>query len=186
LDGDKQSVVTRTDYLLSNLSLPLSIPHIWESDFDEEQKILIVEIGLPDVVHIPPIKTVQLRKGSATKSLNQTEKRKIIPQIHPAIMLRIAYEIFRSDDASVFTLLVLNGWIEFDDPRTGMNTKAYTSSLVAQKEQILGLNLTKIDPSVAFTGLHGKSAGKLVELFRSNRCYLSIEKTRDLSKLETC
>jgi restriction system protein len=35
---------------------------------------------------------------------------------------------------------------------------------MAKREQITALNLTKIDPLVAFDNLHGKSAGKLVEI----------------------
>lgn len=58
----------------------------------------------------------------------------------------------------------MNGWVKFDDSATGINTKAYTASLMAKREQITALNLTKIDPLVAFDNLHGKSAGKLVEI----------------------
>jgi restriction system protein len=58
----------------------------------------------------------------------------------------------------------VNGWVEFDDPATGLNTKAYTASLMVEREQITALNLTRVDPTVAFNNLHGKSAGKLVEI----------------------
>jgi len=61
--------------------------------------------------------------------------------------------------------------VKFDDPATGINTKAYTASLMVERKQIADLNLTKIDPIVAFNNLHGKSAGKLVEIdyYRSAR-----------------
>jgi restriction system protein len=48
----------------------------------------------------------------------------------------------------------LNGWVTFDDPATGINTKAYTGSLIVAREQITKLNLTKIDPLAAFENLH--------------------------------
>jgi restriction system protein len=47
---------------------------------------------------------------------------------------------------------------------TGINTKAYTASLMVASDQITTLNLTKIDPLVAFDNLHGKSAGRLIEI----------------------
>ena len=162
--GSKNEVVERLSYVLDHLSMPASVPHTWEIDFDDEQRILIVEVGLPDVVHHPPYKTVLLKSGSTKKPLNQTERREIVPQVHPAVLLRVAYEIFRGDDAEIVRLLVLNGWIEFDDPSTGLRTKAYTASLMVERHQIVGLNLKRIDPFAAFDSLHGKSAGKLVEI----------------------
>ena len=124
----------------------------------------MVEIGLPDVVHQPPSKTVILKSGAVKKPLNQTERKELVPKIHPAILLRIAYEVFRNDTDEIINLLVVNGWVKFDDPATGINTKAYTASLMVTREQIITLNLTKIDPLVAFDNLHGKSAGKLIEI----------------------
>ena len=84
--------------------------------------------------------------------------------MHPAILLRTAYEVFRNDAGDTINLLVVNGWVKFDDPATGMNTKAYTASLMVAKDQIATLKLTNIDPITAFNNLHGKSAGKLVEI----------------------
>ena len=162
--GEKQCVVERLHYLLDRVKLPNSIPRTWDIDVDEEQRIVVIELGLPDVVHHPPFKTVMLKSGPVKKPLNQTERKELIPKIHPAILLRIAYEVFRIDSEAIIKLLVLNGWVKFDDPATGVNTKAYTASLMVARDQIATLNLTKIDPLVAFDNLHGKSAGKLIEI----------------------
>lgn len=162
--GVKQYVVERLGFVLDRITLPRSVPHTWDIDFDEEQRIAVIDIGLPDVVHNASYKTVTLKSGSVKKPLNQTEKKELIPKVHPAILLRTAYEVFRNDISDGINLLVLNGWVSFDDPATGVNTKAYTASLMVERDQITGLNLTKIDPIVAFNNLHGKSAGKLVEI----------------------
>jgi len=176
--GSKSDVINRMSYVLGVLQMPRSVPRTWEIDFDEEQRILIVEIGLPDVVHQPPFKTVALKKGLVRKPLSQTERREIIPRIHPAILLRVAYEVFRNDAAQAVNLLVLNGWITFDDPSTGIKTKAYTASLMVARDQIANLNLSRIDPLVAFDSLHGKSAGKLVEI-------IPIEPTLSLNRKDS-
>jgi restriction system protein len=162
--GEKQSVIERLGFVLDMISLPDSVPHTWDIDFDEEQRIAVIDIGLPDVVHRPPYKTVILKSGAVRKSLNQTERKELIPKVHPAILLRTAYEVFRNDTDNIINLLVVNGWITFDDPATGINTKAYTASLMVTKDQIMPLKLTNIDPIIAFHNLHGKSAGKLVEI----------------------
>jgi restriction system protein len=161
---EKRSVVERLDYVLDRIKLPGSVPHTWEIDFDEEQQIAVVEIGLPDVIHHPPTKTVVQKSGMVKKPLNQTERRGLIPKVHPAILLRIAFEVFRNDTDKMLSLLVVNGWVKFDDPATGIETKAYTASLMVARDQVASINLTKIDPIAAFENLHGKSAGRLIEI----------------------
>jgi restriction system protein len=140
------------------------MPRVWQADYDEPEHILIVEIELPNVVHRPPIKFVERTSGLVAKPLNQTERRELVPQIHPAIMLRVALEIFRNAESSVVQLLALNGWVSFHHPHTGLDTRAYTASLLVEREQIVSLNLNRIDPLAAFQALKGKSAGKLIEI----------------------
>jgi len=163
-NAEKNAVTRRLDYVLNDITLPNCIPHTWDVDFNPEEGIALVEIGLPDVVHQPPVKEVELKSGFVEKPLNQAEKKEVIPNIHPAILLRVAYEVFRNDTAGTIKLLVLNGWIKFDDPSTGVNTKAYTASLMVEKSQIENINLRKVEPLIAFMNLKGKSAGKLVEV----------------------
>jgi hypothetical protein len=162
--AEKPFVIERLGFVLDRIKLPGSVPHTWDIDFDEEQKIAVIDVGLPDVVHRPPYKTVILKSGVVKKSLNQTERKELIPQVHPAVLLRMAHEVFRNDPDDIIKLLVLNGWVKFDDPATGKETKAYTASLMVEKGRITGLNLAKIDPMVAFNNLHGKSAGRLIEI----------------------
>jgi Restriction endonuclease len=162
--AEKQYVIERLGFVLDRIKLPGSVPHTWDIDFDEEQQIAVIDIGLPDVVHRPPYKTVILKSGAVKKPLNLTEKRELVPKVHPAILLRTAHEVFRSDTDETIKLLALNGWVKFNDPATGINTKAYTASLMVERNQIAALSLTKINPIVAFNNLHGKSAGKLIEI----------------------
>jgi restriction system protein len=130
----------------------------------QAEQILIVEIALPDVLHHPPAKTVTQKPGKVIKPLNQNERKELIPKIHPAIMLRVAYEILRSDSFGTIKLLALNGWVDYIDPHTGRETRAYTASLVVTGEQMEAMNLHQVDPLAAFYALRGKSSGKLIEI----------------------
>ncbi len=161
---EKRCVTEILDFVFDRIRFPDSVPHTWDIDFDEEQQIAVIDVELPDVVHRPPYKTVYRRTGAVAKPLNQTERRELVPKVHPAILLRVAHEVFRSDTDKTIKLLVLNGWVQFDDPATGLNKKAYTASLMVEEAQITSLNLAKIDPIMAFSSLHGKSAGRLVEI----------------------
>lgn len=162
--GVKQDVLQRIDYILNDIEFPNSIPKLWDSDYDPEQSILVVEINLPDVVHSPIFKKVELKSKTAEKPLTKREIQEYVPKIHPAIMLRVAYEIFVNDESGTIKLLVLNGWVEYDNPATGKRAKTYTSSLGVTRDQILKLTLSKLDPHVAFVTLKGKSAGALIDI----------------------
>jgi hypothetical protein len=177
-NGVKADVIKRVHYVLSSITLPRSVPRTWDVDFDEKERILIIDIGLPDVVHHPPWKSVVLKNGPVKKPLSKAEKKEVIPSIHPALLLRVSHEVFAADREDVIKLLVLNGWVRFDDPGTGVNTKAYTASLMVERDQIRGLNLSKIDPLTAFDHLHGKSAGKLIEI-------IPIEPTLSLNRKDS-
>lgn len=171
----KALVLKRVDHILASLKLPLSLPRFWNLDYDETEQILIAEIALPDVVHHPPIKIVVQKTGKVVKPLNQTERKELVPKIHPAIMLRTAYEILRNDGFGTIKLLALNGWIDYIDPHTGRETRAYTASLVLTAEQIAALHLQRVDALAAFHALKGKSSGKLIEI-------IPIEPTLNLKK----
>jgi hypothetical protein len=163
-NGAKEAVLERVEFVLGSLDLPGSVPRLWNTDYDEDQHILIVELGLPDVVHRPPAKFVQQKIGMVAKPLNQSERREFIPKVHPAILLRVGFEIARNNTGNTVKLLVLNGWVEFREPTTGLDTIAYTASLMAEPHQLVSLNLRDVDPVAAFNHLHGKSAGKLIEI----------------------
>lgn len=162
--GKKEDVISRINFIMNDLVLPKSIPNNWDVDFSDEEGIAIVEVMLPDVVHRQSYKMVSLKSGKVKKPLTKKETEEKVPMIHPSIALRIAYEIFRNDISDVIKLLVINGWVEFDNPATGLKTKTYTVSLVVEKDKIKDLNLTKLDPLSAFASLKGKSAGKLIDI----------------------
>lgn len=163
-DKEKDKVIERLNFVINDTLLPDTLPKVWNVDYDPEQSIAIVEVKLPDVVHCQVYKEVQLKSGFVKKPLTQKESREKVPSIHPAIILRTAFEVFRNDISDVIQLLVVNGWVEFDNPSTGVRTKTYTISLAVQKHQIIELNLSKIEPLSAFSSLKGKSAGKLVDI----------------------
>lgn len=162
--GDRNAIIERINYVLDDVELPRSVPQTWSVDFDANEGIAIVEVKLPDVVHEQIYKKVILKTGTVLKPLNQKEFREKAPCIHPAILLRIAHELYRNDEAKTIKLLVVNGLVEFDDPTTGNKTKTYTASMAVTREQILSLNLLRLDPIAAFFNLKGKSAGKLIDI----------------------
>ena len=160
----KPAVLKRVDKILASIKLPPSVPPFWNLDYDEAEHILIVEVALPNVTHNPVSKHVLQKSGLVAKPLNQTERRELVPKIHPAIMLRVAYEILSSDGYGTIKLLALNGWVDHIAPHTGQEVRTNVASLMVTAEQIKELNLQQVDAFAAFQALKGKSAGKLMDI----------------------
>lgn len=163
-NNKREHVLKRIDYILNNINFPVSFPKLREADFDSEQSIAIVEFWLPDIVHNQIFKKVELKSKTTEKPITKSELKEDWPKIHPAILLRVAYEIFANDDSETIKLLVLNGWVEYDNPATGVKTKTYTASLMVNREQMIELNLKKLNPLVAFQNLKGKSAWWIIDI----------------------
>ncbi len=106
---ERQFVIERLGFVLDKIKFPGSVPHTWEIDFDEEQQIAVIDFGLPDVVHRQPYKIVILKSSAVKKPLNQTERKELVPKVHPAILLRISYEVFRNDADATINMLVTKG-----------------------------------------------------------------------------
>lgn len=69
------------------------------------------------------------------------------------LILGIAYEIYHDDYLSKIKLLILNGWVEYNDPKSGILSRSYVGSLSAKQEDILKINLAKVDSIIAFSSL---------------------------------
>ncbi len=161
--GEEKAVEDRVNFIINAIHWSVDLPKLWKVKFDLKQKILVVEMKLPDVVHTTFVKDVFLKKGITTKPLNQREKNEHVPSIQPAMILRTAYEIFKNDIYSIISLLVINGWVEFDDPATGKRKRTHTASIALNRNDVLQMNFEKIEPLTAFKALKGKSAGKLID-----------------------
>ncbi len=162
--GLKDGVEDYFGLVFSSMTWPNSLPYDWVVQFDAEKSILIAEVQLPDVVNEPLKKWVDQKSETVIAPLNKEEKNTFVPTVHPAILLRVAYELLRNDSDKKIELLVINGWVEFHDPQTGILTKSYVSSLSVKHEEVMSLVLEKLDPLAAFNKLRGLSASTLSEI----------------------
>jgi restriction system protein len=77
------------------------------------------------------------------------------------LCLRLLKELNNLDDENIIKAIALNGWTEFHDKATGQLKKAYCASVYAKKEQIERLELSTLNPEIAFDSLKGRSTKTL-------------------------
>jgi restriction system protein len=82
---------------------------------------------------------------------------------------------------------VFNGWVEFTDPATGVDTRACVMSMHAESEKFRPLNLAQVEPKACFRALKGVGASRLygltavAPLLRINRSDARFVESRDVA-----
>ena len=66
--GEKQCVIERLGFVLDRITLPRSLPHTWEIDFDDEQRIAVIDIV--SKCSLPPFKK-ELPEKRSTRPLRE-------------------------------------------------------------------------------------------------------------------
>ncbi|MBF0454195.1 MAG: restriction endonuclease [Magnetococcales bacterium] len=154
-------LIKRIELTMRSMSLPSFVSREYVTKFDSESGILIHEHRYPDPSGAEWIKHVELKSGWTEKPANQKEKKDAVARLHPTLCLRLAAEIARLDDEEIIKAITINGWADYTEKSTGQEKRAYCASLFATKEQIMGLNLSALDPLEAFAALKGIAARSL-------------------------
>ena len=158
---EADGLVARVEWMLRTLSLPNFVSREGMCRYDEDSRILIFEHRLPDLAALEFVKAVELKAGWTRKPANQKEARDNALRIYPSLSIRFAAELVKLDWYGQLTAIVVNGWADYVDQSTGQTKRAYCSSMFATVEQIEALNLSALDPVVAFSALKGIAARSL-------------------------
>jgi len=158
---EADGLVARVEWMLRTLSLPNFVSREGMCRYDQDSKILIFEHRLPDLAALEFVKAVELKAGWTRKPANQKEAKEAALRIYPSLAIRFAAELVKLDWFGQVDAIVVNGWADYIDHSTGQTKRAYCSSLFATVEQIEALNLSALDPVVAFSALKGVAARSL-------------------------
>ena len=154
-------LVARVEWMLRTVQLPNFVSREGKCRYDQESRILIFEHRLPDLAALEFVKAVELKAGWTRKPANQKEARDAALRIYPSLSIRFAAELLKLDWYGQVNAIVVNGWADYIDQSTGQKKRAYCSSMFATVEQIEELNLSSLDPIVAFSALKGIAARSL-------------------------
>ena len=137
-----------------------------EITFNPEPNLLIVDRKVPSPEAIPrrkKIKYVKSRDAFKAKDLSKRDFKSLYESIPYQLALRTLHEVFEIDEIEAIDSAVFNGWVTSVNPATGHEETVCTLSLQASRDEIMGLNLSQVEPKAAFKNLKGVSASKLRE-----------------------
>lgn len=151
----------QADLILKLMSLPDWMPREFETRFDSESEILIIEHEFPDIGRVKWAKTVELKSGMTEKPLNQKELKQASDLLYPTLAIRILHELSKQLKSTQVKAIVINGWANYTIKATGNKKRAYCVSLLARVDYLRELNLTELDPVAAFNSMRGVVARSL-------------------------
>src|SRR5262249_51777023 len=116
-----EAIIEYYDLVLSNSKYTEFFPKDFELEYNEENKILLIEYSLPSVDQMPrvkEIKYIQSRDEFNNVFVSESEINRIYDSLIYQITLRTIYEVFQTDSVEAIDAVVFNGWVEFIDKAT--------------------------------------------------------------------
>jgi len=164
LAGNRVAVEAYCDMVLSNSEYDECCPQEFELEYNQSNKILLVDYQLPPPRALPSlteVKYVMSRKEFTEKHLPQARKRKLYDDLLYQITLRTIHELFEADTAEALSAVVFNGYVASIDKGTGKEANACVLSVQADREAFTEINLEYVDPKTCFRKLKGVGSTKL-------------------------
>ena len=151
------------ELLLTESWYPFEFTKDIKIDFDEKDKMLLVDYLLPSKNDIPNNNLKHTSRSEEWTSLTESKFNKIYDDIIYAVVIRTLAEIVHYDENNYIKSICLNGINRGYNPATGvLEDKAFLSIMVSTS-QIIDLDLKHINPKLCFKHLKGVSASKLYE-----------------------
>ena len=167
LGGTKQGLEDSIELILYKSDYPESFPEEYTTEYNPENKLIIIDYILPNPEHLPTLKEVryiQSRSEFKEAHLNENAIQKMYDDLLYKISLRTLHEVFSADGSNHVQSIVSNGWVDFIDKSTGLNSKACIMSIHVTREEFMSINLEMVDSKACFKKLKGVGSSKLHSL----------------------
>lgn len=162
--GEQSSVIEYFRTQLDAVVLPAWCPKKYSVQFDDESRILLVELQLPHLDNLEVKKTRNLKHDYKLVPATQKEAREFRNKILYLIALRILWEIPMVDTAKLLELVCVNGFVTFADPASGRMRTDTVLSVSAKPDELREILLDRVDPEQCFKGLKGVGGARISEL----------------------
>jgi len=161
---DNAAVIEYCKIVLNNSVYPDFFPKIFELEYNNDNKILIVEYELPDIAKFPRLKEVKYiasKKELKESYISDSQISMVYDNAIYQVTLRTMHELFEADAANALAAVSFNGWVKTISKATGKMENKCILSLQAKKEEFVNIQLANINPKICFKSLKGVASSKL-------------------------
>lgn len=161
---DATAVAEYCKIVLSNSKYPDYFPNAFNTEYNKDTGVLVVEYALPSPDTLPRLREVRYimaRDEFREIFLSESAIYKMFDDFIYKVALRTIHLLFKADQINAIISIVFNGWVRSIDRATGKETNACIMSVHARKDEFQDIQLAKVDPKACFRRLGGIAASKL-------------------------
>lgn len=166
-EKDPKAIEEYCDLVLNGSQYPDYFPKNWVLEYRKDSRIIVVEYDLPAPDQLPMVesyKYIKSRDEVSEKTLTQAAQKKLYDSAIYQICIRTLHELFEADAINAIDAVAFNGLVTKINPATGIEETKLIMSIVANKDQFLAFDLSKVDPKATFKHMKGIAAVSLVDL----------------------
>ena len=154
--GSEQDVSKYFSFVLRMSPYPEIIPRNIDVIFDEKEKVLLVELELPNL-RDRVITTLNLNRE---KPLSAKDQDLLHRKIQASIVARTFHEIEDFDFLERVDGICINGKMFYIDKSDGHEKSSYVVSAFAKRSQVSGINIERVDPQIFLEGLKARISAR--------------------------
>ena len=165
--GEKNGIENFYSLLFSEIKLPIVYNAEVEFEYFNDNKMLVLELTLPNIDDLPKLKKITYVKSSKNyKETYQTEAfmKKLYDKAIYDVVLFYLNEVFVNDKLNYISAVVFNGKVNTIDKTTGNEISPYILSINISKETFGELNIEHIDSKEWFKSSKGVSASTFAKV----------------------
>lgn len=166
--GLSDGVVAYIDMVLDKSEYPDVITISHELMYEDQGKLLLIEIDLPSgesIPHVEAYKYVAARDIVEPKAMKKKDYDALYDSVQYQVVLRTIHEVFEADYKEHVQTIVVNGNTDIPNKATGRIEKKAIMTIQVSRPEFLSVDLANVDPTLCFRHFKGVTAGSLVELF---------------------
>jgi restriction system protein len=165
---DSDAILEYCEMVLNNSEYPDNFPQEFEIQYNEANKMLLVDYKLPSIDNLPNIisvKYIKSRNETEEKTLSQAALNKLYDEAIYQIALRTLHELFEADVVNALEAVNFNGYVTAINFATGHEETTCIISVQSKKDVFEAINLAGIVKhrsfKECFKSLKGVGSAKL-------------------------
>lgn len=154
---DPSAVSQYFSLALDRSAYPAAFPHAHKVAYVPESKQLVAEIELPDFEIVPEDKLFRYVKAKdeiEASARPMTQRKLLYASLVGQITLATLHVLLTADDAGCVETVVLNGYVNAIDPRTGQPGTYYLVTVRVTRQLFESLDLSQVEPLSCLKGLN--------------------------------
>jgi restriction system protein len=165
--GEPEAVERYISLVLANSAYPEGFPREFGVQYLPEERTAVVDVEVPPPGAVPRViqyKYVATRRATDEVRMKDRDFQAYYDGIIYQTVLRTIHEVFEGDYARACEAVVVNAWVSGVDRATGRDFRSCIASCDANREEFLGMDLSRVEPEACFRSLKGLSASQLASL----------------------